>query len=317
MKTIDDFRKGKVHSSEMDVFADYVDTLSDEQLASELARDWDGFESSKPVGKRKLRKMYPSFLVSGTTPRNAMFFRLAACVLAVLCISLSVLLYRNEQFQKRMSDTTFTVSAGIDGPSQMTLPDGTKVRLNARSILSYNSDFGRTDRKISLVGEGFFDVSKDPDRRFVVETPNMEIAVYGTKFNIYAYPERSVDEMSLVEGSVRVKTGGNEFQLSPGEKVYYDKSTGNTHLTKTDNKMETAWLGQEITFNQTCLSDVFDVLERRFGVTIKVGEGIDLNDRYTGSFTDRRIGDIMSVLKMHYHFNYTVSDSVLYLTNDN
>lgn len=317
MKTFDDYKTGRVNPSEMDALADYVDSLTDEQLAAELARDWENFNPAGNMNAAKLRRMYPSSRIVGRASFAVVFPKVAAAVLAVVTLSLSLALYHESKVQDSLSDTTFTVSAGIDGPSQMTLPDGTDVRLNARSVLSYNSDFGRSDRRISLVGEGFFDVAKDPDRKFVVETPNMEIAVHGTKFNVYAYPERSVDEMSLVEGSVSVIAGGNEFRLSPGEKVFYDKATGSTHITKTDNMMETAWLGQELSFNHAALSDVFDVLERRFGVTIRSSEGIDLNDRYTGSFTDRRIGDIMDVLKMHYHFNVTTSDNIIYLSNNN
>lgn len=315
MKTFDDYKTGRVNPSEMDALADYVDSLTDEQLAAELARDWENFNPAGNMNAAKLRRMYPSSRIGGRASFATVFPKVAAAVLAVVTLSLSIVLYRESKVQDHLSDTTFTVSAGIDGPSQMTLPDGTLVRLNARSVLSYNSDFGRDERRISLVGEGFFDVAKDPDRRFIVETPNMEIAVFGTKFNVYAYPERSVDEMSLVEGSVSVNAGGNLFRLSPGEKVFFDKATGSTHITKTDNMMETAWLGQELSFNHATLSDVFDVLERRFGVTIKTGEGIDLTDRYTGSFTDRRIGDIMDVLKMHYHFNVTTDDNIIHITN--
>lgn len=317
MKTLDNFKSGRVLPSEMDSLNEYVESLSDEQLASELAADWENFESAGRLDAGRLKKMYPSSRINGGTSFRTVFTGVAAAVLAVACISLSLVVYHDKKVQSRLSETTFTVSAGIDGPSQMTLPDGTQVRLNARSVLSYNSDFGRTDRRITLVGEGFFDVAKDPDRRFVVETQNMEIAVHGTKFNVYAYPERSVDEMSLVEGSVSVTAGGNVLTLSPGEKVFFDKATGSTHITRTDNMMETAWLNQELSFNHATLSDVFDVLERRFGVTIRPGEGIDLNDRYTGSFTDRRIGDIMDVLKMHYHFSTSCSDNIITLTNNN
>jgi len=313
MKTFEDYKTGRVVPSEMDALADYVDSLTDEQLAVELKNDWENFESAGRIDSAKLKSMYPSSRISGRAPFRVVFPRVVAVVLAVVCCTLSVLLYEDSKFQSSMSETTFTVSAGVDGPSQMTLPDGTQVRLNARSVLSYNSDFGRTDRRISLVGEGFFDVAKDAARLFVVETPNMEIAVHGTKFNVYAYPERSVDEMSLVEGSVSVTAGGNVFRLSPGEKVFYDKSTGSTHITRTDNRMETAWLGQELSFTHAPLSYVFDVLERRFGVTIKPGEEIDLNDYYTGAFTDRNLPDIMNILKMHYGFDYRMSDNTLIL----
>jgi len=301
-------------SSEMDDLIKYVNPLSDEDLRQEMEKDWNSFECTAPLSRAKIRKMYPSSRIGGHHTKNKVFYGAVVSILLLVCVSLSFALHKQSEIQNSLSGTTFSVSAGIDGPSSMTLPDGTTVHLNARSVLSYNSDFGCKDRRVSLVGEGFFDVAKDAEKQFVVETPNMTISVHGTKFNVYAYPERSIDEMSLVEGSVSVVAGGNKFNVKPGEKVFYDKSTGATHLTKTDNNLETAWLGQELSFDNAPLSNVFDILERRFGVTIKCDDTIDIDDCYTGSFTDRRIRDIMNILEMHYKFHITYTGNIINIT---
>ncbi len=239
-----------------------------------------------------------------------------AAVLAVVCGVLSVKLYHGAHLRDELLASQFTVSAGVDGPSSVTLPDGTNVLLNARSTISYSPDFGISAREVSLTGQGYFDVTKDASKKFVVSTGNMSITVHGTKFNVYAYPERSIDEVSLVEGSVSVLSGRNELHMKPGEKVVYDKLSGNTSLTKTDNTRETAWMSPDITFTHAPLSEVFDVLQRRFGVTIIADENMDFKDRYTGNFTGRRLPEILSILKMHYHFQYKTTDNTITLTSN-
>lgn len=292
------------------------------QINDALRELWDSSKSHKNISVESgLERLHEKMGISRADRprfrfRTALGYSIAA-ILTIVCFSLSVELYKSRHLQDNLSAAVFTVSAGSDGPSSMTLPDGTLVMLNVRSSISYNADFGQVDRRVTLVGEGFFDVVKDASRKFTVNTQNMEISVHGTKFNVYAYPERKLDEISLLEGSVSVIAGGNELKMVPGEKVVYDKSAESTYLSKTDNAKEMSWLGQELSFNHKSLADVFDVLERRFGITIVTDCAIDINDRYTGSFTDRRIGDIMDILRMHYHFDYTISDNIIRLTSNN
>lgn len=314
MKLLDDFTSDNITPEELDSLANSIDSIDDSQLECELKKDWDQFDPGETLSKEKINAMFP---LEPRSKKSVIFYKVAAAILALVTVSLSIALYHRHKVDEYLAETTFKVSAGIEGPSTMTLPDGTLVQLNARSVLSYNYDFGRTERRVSLSGEGFFDVAKDAERKFIVETQNMEISVHGTKFNVYAYSERSVDEMSLVEGSVEVSAGGNHFLIAPGEKVLYDKSTGSTHLTKTDNTLETAWMKPELVFDGNTLAEVFDTLERRFGITIISDDKIDSSDRYSGSFTDRRIGDIMEILKMHYHFDYTISGNIITLVYNN
>lgn len=273
----------------------------------------EGSETDADLDER-LQEMHRTMGRGGKSGKRLSFHTIGVvAALCAVCIFMAVRISHLNNFRDSLAGTPVTVSAGLDGPTSLVLPDGTAVVLNARSTISYNMDFGAVERIVSLEGQGFFDVTKDPEKKFVVNTPNMKITVHGTKFNVYAYPERKIDELSLVEGSVSVISGGNELKMKAGEKVLYDKISGSTHLTRTDNRMETAWLGKELNFVHAPLSNVFDVLERRFGVTIRPAAGMDMSDAYTGSFTDRNLGDIMYILKMHYGFDYTVEDSTFIL----
>lgn len=89
--------------------------------------------------------------------------------------------------------------------SKFELPDGTKVWLNAGSTLSYPENFWPERRLVQLTGQGYFEVTKNPNKPFLVEVdPTYSVEVLGTTFNISAYKDDEIIETTLVEGSVKL-----------------------------------------------------------------------------------------------------------------
>ena len=86
--------------------------------------------------------------------------------------------------------------------AELTLPDGTKVWLNAGSRLSYSSFF-TNERKVVLSGEGFFDVAKNESSPFIVSTQAIDIKAVGTRFNVFSYPDGDYTGVYLQEGKVK------------------------------------------------------------------------------------------------------------------
>src|SRR5690606_38970298 len=91
----------------------------------------------------------------------------------------------NEQRNERMSSLQLTTPNG--GQYQINLSDGTLVLLNAASTLTYPAEFGENTREVILDGEAYFEVTKDPEKPFIVRTAKQRIEVLGTSFNINAY----------------------------------------------------------------------------------------------------------------------------------
>jgi len=110
---------------------------------------------------------------------------------------------------------TLTTQRG--GQYQVILPDGSKVWLNAASSLKYPVRFANNERKVELAGEAYFEVAKDPLHPFVVEGRNQEVQVLGTHFNINAYDDEPAVTTSLLEGSVKITSGGTSRFLVPGQ----------------------------------------------------------------------------------------------------
>src|SRR5690606_22131597 len=97
------------------------------------------------------------------------------------------------------------------------LEDGTKVWLNSSSKISYPKKFSTGSRKVTLYGEAYFDVAKDKNRPFLIETNGTEIRVLGTSFNVNAYNETV--STTLVEGSLKVSNGTHSSTLKPGQEA--------------------------------------------------------------------------------------------------
>ena len=313
------FRSGDITPAEFQDLRTHMDTISDVELKHLLEAEWEEFEDHSPLSEEKMKTLYEGLHIRSEEgkPRFTLkryWMQIAASLLLLIAGSLTVLTFMQQNEINALAEQNVVIRSGDYGKSLVTLPDGTIVHLNAKSSLTYSQDFGRNDRKVALSGEGFFEVKKDTEKKFTVGTGYMDIAVLGTKFNVYAYETKDIVEMSLVEGSVDVTTSRPPYQsirVKPNEKVVYNKRTGNLLHERTSNKMETAWMNKELVFRSERLEDVFRCLSRKFAVTFSVDDETLLNDVYTGTFDDENVESIMRVLKYHYKFKYTNEDGVI------
>lgn len=313
------FRSGDITPAEFQDLRTRMDAISDVELKHLLEAEWEEFEDHSPLSEEKMKTLYEGLHIRSeeVKPRFTLkryWMQIAASLLLLIAGSLTVLTFIQRNEINALAEQNVVIRSGDYGKSLVTLPDGTIVHLNAKSSLTYSQDFGRNDRKVALSGEGFFEVKKDTEKKFTVGTGYMDIAVLGTKFNVYAYETKDIVEMSLVEGSVDVTTSRPPYQsirVKPNEKVVYNKRTGNLLHERTSNKMETAWINKELVFRSERLEDVFRCLSRKFAVTFSVDDEALLNDVYTGTFDDENVESIMRVLKFHYNFKYTNEDGVI------
>jgi ferric-dicitrate binding protein FerR (iron transport regulator) len=136
----------------------------------------------------------------------------AAIFIGIIIIGASVLFYifSNEVKQDKIQANNI-ISVPLGSKSKIVLPDGTEVWLNAGSKLTYNMNFGEKTRDVHLVGEGYFKVTRQEKKPFIVHTVKASIKALGTEFNVKAYPDESYIETILVKGSIAVD------RTSPGK----------------------------------------------------------------------------------------------------
>lgn len=172
-----------------------------------------------------------------------------------------------------------TLSTPRGGQYRVTLSDGTRVWLNAASSLSYPTTFTEKDRSVTLRGEAYFEVSPNASQPFIVHTPNQDIKVLGTGFNISCYQDENRTVTTLVTGSVKLesKGGAASLQLHPGEQAVLHNS--NFDVAEVDVSLYTAWKDGDFRFRATPLVEVLHQIERWY----------DLDVDYTGIPEDIRI----------------------------
>lgn len=179
------------------------------------------------------------------------------------------------------------------------LPDGTNVSLNSGSVLRYPEFFSEDKREVELIGEAFFDVTKDLNKRFVVKTTGDErVEVLGTSFNMEAFPGDSILSTTLLEGKVRFVSDAGSVQMNPGEKLVYNNKTSKAKLTKTNGEAETAWKYGKVIFNNTPFNEVLRMLSKRFNVDFVVKNEKYRKDSFTGTFSTQRLEQVLDVFSI-------------------
>lgn len=187
--------------------------------------------------------------------------------------------------------------------TSLTLPDGTIVYLNSEFSLSYPSRFNGDFRKVTLSGEAYFEVAKDPEKKFILSTTHQsQIEVLGTCFNVEAYEQNTEVITTLIEGKVdfmfEKDAGVKHVFLSPREKLVYDSETDKVHLYKTSGKSELAWKDGEVVLDNTPLEEALWMLEKRYSVKFVIKNEKLKNSSFTGTFTNQRLEKILEYFKV-------------------
>lgn len=308
------YQAGQISREEFRELTQAVNNHTDEELYPVLLDRWNHWEGGKEMSPEEARELLlrtrRQANMEGAMERKKTDWRRLAAVIALLIMgSLSAYLYMDNRSITQLADRNMVVNVEKGERVSITLPDGTKVKLNSESVLSYKQNFGKKDRRVTLSGEGYFEVRKDLQKKFVVNTEYMDIEVTGTSFNVYAYSDQDIMEMALVEGSVTVSSVRPPFKkldVAPNEKVVYNKKTGMMEKTTTSNGLETAWISKELVFRSETMDVVLKRIGRKYGVSIAVSDSSLVEETYTGVFDDEEIEEVMDILKFHYGFDYRI-----------
>ena len=168
------------------------------------------------------------------------------------------------------------LSTARGGEYRISLPDGSKVWLNAESSIKFPGVFKRNIREVELVGEAYFEIAKRSAMPFMVKSGSTEIEVLGTHFNVKAYPHQKVMKTTLVEGSVKIKEGKSSLLLKPGQQARL--SGGNmTILNNVDIEEQIAWKNGLFVFKDATVEEVMN----------QVASWYDLNVSFEGKIPEK------------------------------
>jgi transmembrane sensor len=187
-----------------------------------------------------------------------------------------------------------TLSTTRGEQSQVRLPDGTLVFLNAESSLKYPTSFVKLDkRQVFLLGEGYFEVAKDKLHPFIVKTNRQDVEVLGTHFNINAYDNEVNVKTTLLEGSIKVSANSSHKFLKPNEQSTLQQN-GNIIINEADAQTFIAWKNNQFVFDSENIQAVMRMIERWYNVDVEyVGEITD--EKFWGGVS--RFDNVSKVLK--------------------
>jgi transmembrane sensor len=206
-----------------------------------------------------------------------------------------------------IADTTVamnTLTTPRGGQYNIVLPDGTRVRLNAASSITYPIAFTKHNRVVVLSGEAYFEVAKDKAHPFLVAAGRSEIRVLGTHFDISAYADDEILTTTLLEGSVQISHGNNIAMLIPGKQACIDH-TGDIKVQNADIAAIMGWTNGLFVFNNTPIKNIMKIAARWYDVDITYANAIP-NKKFGGTIS--RYNDINELLDnicmaggLHYH----------------
>ncbi len=222
--------------------------------------------------------------------------------------------------------------------SYLLLPDGSKVWLNSGSTIYYDKEFSAPVRQIRLKGEAFFDVVKDANKPFVVQTPELTIKVLGTSFNVKAYENDGTVETTLIRGSVqvvpKVTTPYKSISLKPGEKAVYLKEhtdekastvrKGNSVIPHSfiiaelpsvnggDSSIaETSWIYNRLVFEGDTFIELAKKMERWYDISVVFKNKEVSFYRLRGAFEDETLEQALKGLQLIAPFNYSIKGNTV------
>lgn len=201
-----------------------------------------------------------------------------------------------------------TIATPKGGQFQVSLPDGTRVWLNAASSLKYPVQFVATERRVQLTGEAYFEVAKNKKKPFIVESKQQYVEVLGTHFNINSYEEAAVTKTTLFEGSVRVggvsSTGSKVTTLKPGQQSVL--TNGHIDITENNTDAALAWQKGLFSFTDADLKTIMTEFARWYNVEV-VYVGNLPDQHFTGEISRKVSASAFLKILSNFHVKFNMN----------
>jgi ferric-dicitrate binding protein FerR (iron transport regulator) len=276
-----------------------------------------------------------------TIPRRQLI-KIAATWLLLIAFGSMVTLLLNKQRNIISLSKTTEIIAPLGAKSIVTLPEGTKIWLNAGSKLVYNAGFNVKDRVVTLIGEAYFQVKTDKTKPFIVKTSDVIVRALGTRFNVKAYPDEKTITATLEEGKIDVQlvSSGNQEKivLKPNENiVFYKDVKKQTKVIREEAKtsiakekvveqlevqenvktiLYTSWKEDKWIIESEPLSTLIPKLERKYNLTIAFSDSGLMNYKFSGSIKNETVEQILKALSFTAPVEYTIEkDTIILRTN--
>jgi len=262
-----------------------------------------------------------AYLTFRQTPENVQLITPAASNTIILHVpgGKAIDLTNNDTISTRSTTKQLMeLSGGVQGWNAIDVPqrldyklklsDGTEVTLNSVTRLKFPFSFTGDKREVYLEGEAYFNVARESSHPFIVHTDKGDITVLGTEFNVNTYIA-DILKTALVNGSVNVSSNNEVIHLQPGEELTWNK---NQHsISELDERMTLSWMDGVLYFHNTPLSEIAKMIERWYGVPVKIDSEKLAEETFTGNLEKSQpledfLKPMKGIVKMRCYYNGNV-----------
>jgi ferric-dicitrate binding protein FerR (iron transport regulator) len=296
-----------------------TEILDNPEVNGRLAEVWDNYSDLKskneePDAERlylqiKQKANIPDkqiYTISHTETGRQKWYRnpmaLAASILLVVLLGTSAFFF----FKNLGSHAYIEMISEKGQRKEFTLPDGSRVWLNADTKIRYRKHFNKPVREVFLFGEAYFSVVKDNSRPFIVKTSKLDIKVLGTIFNVKSYPGDKTIETTLITGLVSIERNSGKVKdkeapvlVKPKQKAVYTVSAEQIRVVSVNVEKATSWRNGKLVFDNEPIDEVLAKLQRWYGVKVElIGKHKYVQDHFTLTVKDENIEEVIHLLQL-------------------
>lgn len=263
---------------------------ANESELKQLDKVWTNGQSQKQsFDTTKAWQKVASQTVKAPKRNKASIYKVAAGIAAIFAIGLLLWFFTSSNSVEMLSYQTTKES------KEITLPDGSKITLNAYSSLQFPEKFTENERNVSMIGEAFFEVMENPTKPFKIDINTTEVTVLGTSFNIDSRDTATV---------VSVKTGKVKFGIKKGLQVELIKNQEAKYIARKDSITPTVTVDPNVFafktrvfyFENTSLTNVVERLSKAYHVDIKLDDKSWANYNLTATFERQKLDTVLDVI---------------------
>ncbi|MCK5169001.1 MAG: FecR domain-containing protein [Bacteroidales bacterium] len=272
-----------------------------------IDKEWDRLNKCLNIDKQRT--------ISGFKKFKLKIWQYAAVFTLFISLLGAVLFSKSFFFQDK--NIAYNEITALKGQiKNILLPDGSLVFLNSDTRLKYGSNFGTKKREVFLEGEAFFDVTHDSHKPFFIHTSENTVKVLGTAFNVSAYPDENIHQISLERGKISISHDkGKSAMLNANQTYLLLCNKNQSKIFKTKNvEMYSSWKDGKIIFRNQRFADITRKLERSHNIGINI-QNTKIEDlRYTGEFNiNDDIRKILEIISLTTSINYEIKKDTIFI----
>jgi len=224
-----------------------------------------------------------------------------------------ILLFTLYLFLKPNNINTYEIFADKGQKASLILPEGSKITMNSNSRITYNSHYNQKERRVTLKGEAFFKVVHNAEKPFIVQCEEVNIMVLGTTFGIKAYEDENNISVVLNSGKIQLVTPNEKIEMSPNDRIIYNRTTHQTSLEKVNAQDYTDWSKNRLRFENETLDIIMKAISRMHNINIILDDSDIKNQRFTGTIDNTNIESAMHAITLTSSISYKLKDGVIHL----